>query len=273
MKARNARILSILLLWAVGLVCPAPVRAETPAPRDEGEFFNEDTLKTAAERVKQLEEKYGVPVVIETYKAIPEERAKGVDLLDVQAREKFFGDWAQDLLQQAKLDGVGVLICKQPARLHIALGEKTRQTTVTARDRRGLVSMLAVRIGQRRNDDGLLQVLDNLEQIVQANRARPPTAQTSAIRDETGAGADAVPIPAMPHLARAGVGPGASRDAPPPVLQQPPEEAQPSLDAGTWLLLIGGAMLSLIIGLLLWRWWFPHTPSESGSAPVASMDA
>jgi len=255
------------LFWlAVLMVGEVPAEATTGAlaPKDEAGFFSAAALKTAGERIKELDAKYQIPVLLETFKAIPEEKAKGLDLLDIRVREKLFADWGRERLQASKIDGVGILICKDPAYIFIALGDMTRQTRLTPADRRVLISMMINRFVDRRFDDGLLDTLATMEDFAKNNRERPPASpSTAANDDDSGAGGEATPLNIVgPRIRIAGVGLRGARDATP--LPPPPQETIVEVapgswldGAGAWLVVISGGLVGLVFVILLTRWMLP----------------
>jgi hypothetical protein len=265
--------LAVLLAVSAALV-PVPALAEVPAPKDEAGFFSADALQRATERVKGFETKYQLPVLVETFAAIPDEKKADVDLLDIRAREKLFAEWGRERLKTPGLDGVGILLCKEPAYVFIALGEQTRQTRLTPGDRRTLVSLMINRLVDRRYDDALFGALDFIEDRVELNLQKPPA--EPAAEDDTGAGGEATPLSVFGPRARVtGIGMRGIREGTPPppppqnatLAEDPEEEESLAANAGLWLLLIAGGALALALVLLLHRWL------ARSASPVATEPA
>ena len=263
----------LVFAWAVFAV-PGVCAGVSPTPHDEGGFFSAEALKAAVMSIKEIEEKHGLPILIETFKTVPEERVKGIDLLDVPAREKLFADWAQARLEQAQIDGVGVLLCRQPPRVQIALGEKTRSTLVTPRDRRSIVVFFVTRFREKRFDDGLVEMLRNFEEFITVNPINLGSAGANVLRDDAGAGADVVDDePGRPRLRMAAKSiRGDLEGQPVPVLVQPEEDTD-FLEIALWLLAIALATIVAIVVLLLWRRIAPGKDGHTEQGTPASLDA
>jgi hypothetical protein len=247
-----------------------------PGPKDAGGFFGSETLKTAAARVTELETQLNLPVLIETFPAIPAELRQNLDLLDVPVREKLFAEWAQDRLKRAGVDGVGLLLCKDPPRLQVALGEKARAKLFTPANRRTLVTMFSNAHREKRADEGLIALLRMIEESARVNMADSRASSQAEFTDEAGAGTDL----ARPeegglgriHFAIAGAGrPGDMPQLPPQPPQEP--EAPDWLDYGIWLLAIGLCAIVAIILLLLFRKFAPAKDAAIDRGAAAGMDA
>src|SRR5262245_35356541 len=96
----------------------------------------------------------GKDLRLETYAHIPTDRA---DQYVPEKRHEFFATWAYQRAKALGLDGVIVLICKDPAFLQVEVGERTKQRAFTLANRDHLRDLLVTAFRQRHFDDGLRQ--------------------------------------------------------------------------------------------------------------------
>src|SRR5262245_53351858 len=111
-----------LLLAGLALAVAPAFAEKVPPPANSGvidgaKFFSEDAVKKARERVEQIRKDYGKGLFIETI-----DKAESKDAVDRMASEKY---------KEHQVGGVYVLICKEPQRLRIQVGERTRQRAFT----------------------------------------------------------------------------------------------------------------------------------------------
>lgn len=90
---------------------------------DEGGFFSPETIKKADEVIRAIRQRYNRDVMIETYKSVPPDLAKGVDLTNEKQRSQFFEAWAEKRLQASGRKGILVLISKDPKSLYVVSSE------------------------------------------------------------------------------------------------------------------------------------------------------
>lgn len=158
-----------MLLPAVAagwLMAAAPATAALVAEvRDDGNFFKPDAVRKANEIIKQIKDRHGKDLVIETYKEIPQDR-KG-DYRD-ESKAKFFDEWAQSRARSLEVNGVYVLICKDPSYLEVEVGNETRKKAFTTENRNHLRDLLLKRFKAKEYDQGLIEgatyVRDTLDQ-------------------------------------------------------------------------------------------------------------
>jgi uncharacterized membrane protein YgcG len=134
--------------------------------RDEGGFFSADAMRKASEGIAELRRRYGKDLVVETFKEVPDDRKKDYKSAD---RNRFFEAWAKDRAKALGVDGIYVLVCRDPAHLQVIVGEETRKKAFTAQDRERLVELLLKSFRERKYDEGLLEAVKRVEARLQAN--------------------------------------------------------------------------------------------------------
>src|SRR5947209_20630280 len=98
------KILTVLAGW---LLLSAAAQAQV---KDDAGFFSADAVSKANAAIKEIKSTYKKDMQVETFKAIPTNLAAKAKTEGA----KFFDAWAQNRAVTLKVDGVYVLICKEP---------------------------------------------------------------------------------------------------------------------------------------------------------------
>src|SRR5262244_2411586 len=112
------------LAVAVVLISLRLAHATGAGIQDAAGFFSKDAIATAEHQITAIHQKFGKDLRVETYAHIPTDRA---DQYVPEKRHEFFATWAYQRAKALGLDGVIVLICKDPAFLQVEVGERTKQ--------------------------------------------------------------------------------------------------------------------------------------------------
>jgi hypothetical protein len=163
-----------LLVAALVLGGPGTAQAVYPPPvKDEAKFFSADALGKANKKVKEIYDKYKKDVVVETFAAVPADLKKKLEDLEdkkkAKGRAEFFGEWAQARSKELGLNGVYVLVCKEPAFLYIHMDADTRKKAFTAKDRDKLRAKLVEKFKDKEFSAGLTEGLAVVEGALKAN--------------------------------------------------------------------------------------------------------
>src|SRR5262249_3607776 len=110
---------SALCLWAVGHTA-----AVAPEVRDEGNFFSPAALKKADERVRDIYRKHGRDVLVETFATVPADDVEKVKAMEADQRNAYFLKWAKARADLRVVNGVYVLLCKEPLHWQVGVVEK-----------------------------------------------------------------------------------------------------------------------------------------------------
>lgn len=113
-------VLSMSILGAVIALAPMLVHAADIA--DGGGFFSSEAIAKANQSIRDLEQKSGYEIRIETYATTPNGNAEAVSKMEPKQREVFFSNWIHDRAEATKSRGLLVLICKEPSHLRIWAG-------------------------------------------------------------------------------------------------------------------------------------------------------
>jgi uncharacterized membrane protein YgcG len=132
--------------------------AVAPEVHDEAKFFSPDAVKKANKEIRELASKHDTDFLIETMPSIPGDEGQRVKAMSVPDREKFFKNWAADRAETAVVNGVYLLVCKDPPHLHVEAsgrGQKVLDRATINKVREQLLTMFR----QKKFDEGLLQAV------------------------------------------------------------------------------------------------------------------
>ncbi len=155
--------------------------------RDSGDFFSEAAIKEATRTISEIETKFRKDLVVETFPDIPEETKRGVDLSDKRALNKMFEQWTVKEAKQSRVNGVYILISKEPAHLQIVVGNDTQNKAFTLKDRENLANLMLNKLRAKKNDEALLECVQfvsttmagHLQPSKRANNVASPSVVSS----------------------------------------------------------------------------------------------
>ena len=122
---------------------------------DNGGFFSEQAKLDAGKVIGEMERTLHKGVMIETFKEIPADLKAGVNLQDKAALRHLFEQWASRQFSQKGVNGVYILLVKEPAHLQSNVGNSTQAQAFTLHDRDALVAMMTAKLHAHQNDEAL----------------------------------------------------------------------------------------------------------------------
>jgi uncharacterized membrane protein YgcG len=134
--------------------------------QDDAGLFSDDAVRQANFDLREIKQKYGKDLLVETHAALPAELKSQVN---AQNKDKLYADWAQQRGRAAKLDGVIVLITREPSHLQIGVGNKTQQKAFSLRDRDRMRDQMLTSFRQKQYDQGLLGAVQMYRQTLADN--------------------------------------------------------------------------------------------------------
>lgn len=180
-----------LLAVAVMLVSIRMAQATGAGIQDAAGFFSQDAIATAEQQIATIHKKFGKDLRVETYASLPRDRA---DQYTAEKRNAFFATWAYQRAKAIGLDGVIVLICKDPAFLQVEVGDRTKQQAFTLANRDHMRDLFVTAFKQRQFDDGLRQAVTYYGKTLQAHLGEPGTASRPSVAPAP-EGRPAMPVP------------------------------------------------------------------------------
>jgi TPM domain len=145
--------LSILLsiVTAALLACPGLAKTTRLEVRDDAGFFKPETITAANEIISAIKQENKIDLLVETFLHVP--RGKENEAANPDTKARFFTEWADQQAREAKVNGVYVLICKEPSYIKVVTDDRTAKTF----DRDRLDRILVTSFKDKKYDDGLLE--------------------------------------------------------------------------------------------------------------------
>lgn len=183
------RFLPLILLAPLAvLLAVAPARGASYI-HDNAGYFSPQAIQQAEATIDQIKQAHGKEMVVETFPAIPEELQSQYSAGN---SVRFFQSWGNERARALKVDGVYVLICRDPAHLQAEVGQNTQRRAFTLSNRDQLASLMLGKMRGKQYDQALLDGVNYVKQTMDANEA------AGAAAAPQGAGRSATPPVAMP---------------------------------------------------------------------------
>jgi hypothetical protein len=150
----------------------APPR-ETALPiQDEGKFFGPEFVAKTNEEIRDLFRRYGKDFLIETYPAVPADQAEKVRAMSSEEKNRFFHQWARERLRAKEVDGLCLLVCRDPTFLYIDVSGSARP----ALDESFIKELLKVVLSQFREkqyEQGVTEAVRRVRERLAASADKP----------------------------------------------------------------------------------------------------
>jgi hypothetical protein len=190
-----------LFLLALTATATSTARAEV---RDAADFFSDQAERQAEERIQRIRQQSGKDVVVETVPSMP-----GVPpASQAKERDDFFAREVARRGKEAGVDGVYLLVSREPTYLYVGVDPRTKEDTFSLNDRAAVREQLLSSFKSRDFDGGLLAALDAIDQRLAAKEgggaagaAVPPAGATGAGAPAKGAPAKGAPAKGAPAKA------------------------------------------------------------------------
>jgi hypothetical protein len=124
--------------------------------KDEGKFFSPDVVKKANEAIREIDKKYECDILVESYATVPDGKADKVKAMTKEERAEYFRKWARDRVREEQVNGVYILICKEPSHLTVEVPARS-QGMLDEKGVKELADLLLTRFREKKYDDGLTE--------------------------------------------------------------------------------------------------------------------
>lgn len=151
--------------------------------QDHAGLFHLDALVKARVAIQDFRRDYHRDLFIETFDRVPAADQKHVSALRLKAREHYFADWATNRARTIGLDGVYVLLCKEPRYVYVLVYPNTAEQAFGTDDAQSLRRLLERELPQT-PDAALLDTVAFVRNTVSDNLIARERASQS-IRFET----------------------------------------------------------------------------------------
>jgi hypothetical protein len=122
--------------------------------KDDAKFFDAKAVEKALDKVYALAYQYKIDLFIDTVAEVPADKKANVKVMTARERGQFFSTWAQQRARAAKVNGLYLLICRQPGNIQVAVAAKFRKV-FDDRARNRLRDLLVKEFKARKFDTGL----------------------------------------------------------------------------------------------------------------------
>jgi hypothetical protein len=136
-----------------------PDKTRTFEVRDGGKFFSEEAIRKANDDIRAIARKYDREILVETFREPPDGKAEKVAAMSAEERARFFREWANDRARAAKVNGLYVLICREPSHLYLESVGSARKVLDEAYTKK-IVEKVLVKFREKKYDEGLDTAID-----------------------------------------------------------------------------------------------------------------
>jgi uncharacterized membrane protein YgcG len=164
---RLGRTLGIALCLALAFASPA--FAVVPEVQDRAGLFKPETIAKADDVLAEIGKKHNKDLLIETYPTVPPDKVEAVKAMDKSGRAKFFQEWANSRARRRRVNGIYVLITKEPGHIQVEVGHETEKAAFTTKDADRLRDILIDAFQKKEYDRGLLEAVQFVEKTLDDN--------------------------------------------------------------------------------------------------------
>jgi uncharacterized membrane protein YgcG len=173
--------LTVLASLLASLLGGAASARAASGVRDAGNFFTPNAISRANDIIYDIHARLGKDLLIETFPTIPDDLKSHYD---PQEKPRFFSQWAHQRFAQEKLNGIFILVCRDPTYLQIIVGDQTADVFRPANQQEMRQALLSA-FHERNFDQGLTDAAEYVRSTLTRNMAGP--AQTALPNTPIGA--------------------------------------------------------------------------------------
>ena len=144
-----------LATFATLLGTALTAKAGTSGIHDNAGFFSEGAKADATSNINDVQRKLKKDVCVETFAEIPADLRQGINLQDKAAVNRVCEQWSIKRARELAVNGIYVLLVKQPAHLQVTVGNDTQRQAFTLTDRDRLVNTMLAKLRAKDNDGAL----------------------------------------------------------------------------------------------------------------------
>jgi len=171
---------ALLAMLAAGVLTHASGVAAAATVDDGAKLFSKDAVEKAEKKIAQIKRDYRRDVVVETFaEAKDMKRAK-------ENKNAFFEDWGEERSNRLGINGVHVLICKNPGRVEVTVRNQDRKLFDRER-KQAIVKKFTSRL-EKEPDEALLAGVSYIGDVynLSPRRAESPAPVTGGAASSTG---------------------------------------------------------------------------------------
>ena len=158
-------------ILAAFLLATPPAWAAVPEVRDQTRLFRPETVEQADAILQDIKRVHNQELAIETYSSIPADRqaAWQAESNDPEKRTLFFAEWGRERFRALNVNGIYMLITKDPDHLQIEVGNVTVGRAFTMENRDRVDKIMVPRLERKDYDDALLAGVEYVRRAMNEN--------------------------------------------------------------------------------------------------------
>ncbi len=121
---------------------------------DAGKFFSPATVTKANETAQTLYRKTGRDLVVETYETVPQKQVEEMKSMKPEERSKYFRDWAAARAKAQDVNGMLLLVCRNPSSFHLYVSDRKHDEIVPK-----LTDTIRTHFKNKQFDEGLQEFI------------------------------------------------------------------------------------------------------------------
>jgi hypothetical protein len=126
--------------------------------RDRASYFSPEAIQAANRDIATIAHRYGRDLLVETNPTVPADDADRVKAMTAKERLEYFQDWARKRARQEGVNGIVILICRNPSTLYVDVTESAKAVVTPAEGKRIHEALLAA-FREKKYDAGLEAVV------------------------------------------------------------------------------------------------------------------
>jgi hypothetical protein len=177
---------TLILMLLASLTLAFTASAAEPGVKDNAGLFKPETVEKVNAEIQQIHKDFGKELVIETYPTVPESLKSDYEAVkdDPKKRAEFFSKWLGDRAHELQVNGVYVLVVKDPGHLEVKAGLKTKAKAFTEANQNKMRDILLEEFKAERYDEGLQKAVDYFREALKENLGGVHHTGASAAPDE-----------------------------------------------------------------------------------------
>jgi uncharacterized membrane protein YgcG len=160
------------------LASTVPAWAVVPEVQDGAGFFKPEAIAKANDELAEIGRRFRKDLLIETYATVPADKVEAVKAMDKEGRAKYFAEWANSRAKRRRVEGIYVLISKDPGHVQVEVGKQTAKSAFTSEDGNKLREILLDAFEKKEFDRGLLEGVQFVEKKLEEHKADQPVRRT-----------------------------------------------------------------------------------------------
>ena len=144
--------------------------------RDKGKFFSEEAIKKANDDIREIARKYDREILVETFPTPPESKLEQVKAMKKDERTKFFKEWAHERIKAENVNGLYVLVSREPAHLYVDVAGARARAVLDEAYTKQIIAKLLSQFRDKEFDKGLATAVEMVRGPGWPIRSRTPEA-------------------------------------------------------------------------------------------------